>query len=161
MAAPGRPACALPCYGPRFLYRLSWGQLEQSSGRCRGRDVFSGAKAPMICGIYATASDYGSPAGYGWFPDSPVAPASVLPLLRRSAAHSTAPCLAEAGRKPWPRSAASAPCFLGTLAGWVLGLIFARYIALLLYQVKTAQADMLAMPVLAILGITCSPRSRL
>src|SRR5208337_1975392 len=58
----------------------------------------------------ATASDHGSPAGYGWFPGSLVAPASVSPLPRRSAAHSTAPCLAAANRKPWPRSAASAPC---------------------------------------------------
>ena len=44
--------------------------------------------------------------------------------------------------------------FPGNLSRMGSRLDFARYIALLLYQVKAAQAYMLAMPVLAILGIT-------
>lgn len=42
---------------------------------------------------------------------------------------------------------------LGAAAGWVLGIGSARYLASLLYQVKAAQLDMLALPLLAILGI--------
>jgi putative ABC transport system permease protein len=42
--------------------------------------------------------------------------------------------------------------FLGAAAGLALGLASARYIAALLYQVKTSDVGMLALPLLAILA---------
>jgi ABC-type antimicrobial peptide transport system permease subunit len=42
---------------------------------------------------------------------------------------------------------------VGSVAGWALGMGSARYIELLLYQVKAAEPDMLTLPPLAILGV--------